>query len=81
MPRSGDNLLSSRQAKRSCVMTTRKFPRSDILQTCAAGAAVLALPFGRQALAQAISDSDATALLDSIGNNLLALVPETATTL
>ncbi len=62
-------------------MTTRKFPRRDILQTCAAGAAALALPFGRHALAQAISDSDAVALLDSIGNNLLALVPETATTL
>ena len=63
-------------------MNELSFSRRQALGTLSAGVAALALPGGANAFAQSPSgDADVTALLDSIGENLLALSPESATSL
>ncbi len=57
------------------------FSRRQALGALSAGVATIALP-GARAFAKApASEGDVTALLDSIGENLLALSPESATSL
>jgi uncharacterized protein (DUF885 family) len=60
------------------------FSRRQALGALSAGVAAIALPGGARAFASAASstdETDVTALLDSIGENLLALSPEGATSL
>jgi uncharacterized protein (DUF885 family) len=59
------------------------FSRRQALGALSAGVATIALPGGARAFAAPAPSSDvgATALLDSIGQNLLVLSPETATSL
>ena len=63
-------------------MNDLSFSRRQALGTLSAGVAALALPGGAKALAAAPSgEADVKALLNSIGENLLALSPESATSL
>ena len=62
-------------------MNDLSFSRRQAIGALSAGVAAIALPAGR-AFAQApAGEAQATALLDSIGENLLALSPESATSL
>lgn len=63
-------------------MNDLSFSRRQALGTLSAGVAALALPGGANALAPApTGEAEVTALLNSIGENLLVLSPESATTL
>ena len=63
-------------------MNDLSFSRRQALGTLSAGVAALALPGGTKAFAQApAGEAAVNALLDSIGENLLALSPEGATSL
>ena len=63
-------------------MNDLSFSRRQALGALSAGVATIALPGSARAFAAApAGEAAATALLDSIGENLLALSPETATSL
>ena len=65
-------------------MNDLSFSRRQAIGALSAGVAVVALPGSARALTQAgapSSEADVVALLDSIGENLLALSPESATSL
>ncbi len=65
-------------------MNELSFSRRQALGALSAGAATIALPATARAMAQAAapaSEANVVALLDSIGENLLALSPEGATSL
>ena len=63
-------------------MNDLSFSRRQALGALSAGVATIALPGSARALAQGAapsSEADVVALLDSIGENLLAVSPESAT--
>ncbi|MCL6697718.1 DUF885 domain-containing protein [Sphingomonas sp. NSE70-1] len=65
-------------------MNDLSFSRRQAVAALSAGVAAVALPGSARALTQAAtasSEADVVALLDSIGENLLALSPESATSL
>jgi uncharacterized protein (DUF885 family) len=63
-------------------VTDLSFSRRQAIGALSAGVAAVALPgYARAFAATPASESSATALLDSIGENLLALSPESATSL
>lgn len=62
-------------------MNPANFTRRKALHSLSTAIAGLALPLGSRTLAQSTNASDITTLLESIGDNLLRLSPEIATTL